>query len=104
MHYLECNSLQVTCHSLDFRHIFVPALCAVRLLLHLSFLDYVFDPRVRRVLVQEENQAVVYVLKKMVSASQPMIVELKKLEILFRVLLVNMESSYTPSAFNHFSN
>lgn len=77
---------------------------AVRLLLHRHFSDYVSAPHVWRVLVQEDNQAVVYVLKAMVSASGPMMVELRKLEVLLRVLGVMMEARWIPSAVNRFAD
>lgn len=77
---------------------------AVRLLLHRHFSDFVSDPRIRRVLVQEDNQAVVFVLNSMVSASRPMMVELRKLEVLLRALGVKLEARWIPSAVNRFAD
>ena len=77
---------------------------AVRLLLHRHFADYVSDPRVRRLLLHEDNQAVVYVLNAMVSASKEMMIELRKLEVLLKVLGARLEARWIPSAVNRFAD
>lgn len=82
----------------------LPELRAVRLLLHRNFLAYVSDPRVRRVLVQEGNKAVIYVLNAMVSASRTMMVELRKLEVMLTVMGVRLEALWIPSAVNRFAD
>lgn len=57
---------------------------AVRLLLSQSFSNYVSDPRVRNVLLHQDSQAVVEVLKAMVSAAKPMISVVRRLERMLR--------------------
>lgn len=54
-------------------------------------------------MVQEDNQAVVYVLNAIVSASRPMMVELHKLKMLLRVMGVRLEAQGIPSAVNRFA-
>ena len=53
---------------------------AVRLLISRSFVAYVSDRRVRRLLVHEDTQAVVYILNSMVSASPAIMAEPRKLQ------------------------
>lgn len=77
---------------------------AVRLLLHRHFCDFVSDPHIRRILLHEDNQAVVYILNAMVSASRPMMAELRKIEKLLRVLGVRIDSRWIPSAVNRFAD
>lgn len=79
-------------HSITLRK-----LRAVRLLLHRHFAEFVSDRRVRRLLLHEDNQAVVYILNSMVSASKEMMVELRRLEILLRVLGVKVEAEQRAS-------
>lgn len=59
---------------------------AVRLLLARSFARYVQVSGVRRLPVHKEKTAVVSVLNIMVSASRPMMVELRKIRMLLKVL------------------
>lgn len=61
---------------------------AVRMLLHCRFSEYVADHHVRRLLVHEDDQGVVWVLNAMVSANRPMMVQLRKLRTLLHVLRV----------------
>jgi len=75
---------------------------AVRLLLHWHFAAFVSDRQVRRILLHEDNQAVVDALKAMVSASKPMMIELRRLEVLLRVLGIRIEARWIPSAVNRF--
>lgn len=77
---------------------------AVRLLLQRDFADYVSQPKVRRVLLHEDNQAVVYVLNAMVSASRPMMAELRRLQALMRALGVSIEARWLPSAVNRYAD
>lgn len=77
---------------------------AVRLLLHRHFCDYVSAPGVRKILLHEDNQAVVFVLNAMVSSSKPMMAELRKLEVLMRVQGVRLEARWIPSAVNKFAD
>ena len=86
-------------HSITLRE-----LKAVRQLLHRHFASYISDPRVRRLLLHEDNQAVVYILNAMVSASRDMMVELRKLEVVLRVLGVRLEARWIPSAVNKFAD
>lgn len=58
---------------------------AIRLLLHLNFCDIVSEPRVGRILLHEDNQAVVNILRAMVSALNPMMSELRRLHAWIRV-------------------
>lgn len=77
---------------------------AVRLLLHRSFSAFVSDPDTRRILVHEDNQAVVSILNAMVSASKPMMAELRKLQKLLAVLQVRLDARWLPSAVNRFAD
>ena len=77
---------------------------AVRLLLQQHFAEYVKDDRVKRVLLHEDNRAVVYVLNAMVSASRPLMSELRKLRQLLEVLGVRIEAQWIPSAVNRFAD
>lgn len=74
-------------------------LLAVRLLLHRHFSAFVSDPHVRKVLLQEDNQAVVYVINSIVSASRPMMAE-----VLLRVLGVRIDARWIPSAVNRYAD
>ena len=53
---------------------------AVRLLLGRAFAHYVRQVKTRRLLLHEDNQAVVAIVNAMVSASKPMMSELRKLQ------------------------
>ena len=77
---------------------------AVRLLLQRHFAEFLKDPSVRHLLVHEDNQAVVYVLNSMVSASQPMMAELRKLQALLVALGVRIEARWLPSAVNRYAD
>lgn len=77
---------------------------SVRLLLVRSFADYVSDPRIRTLLVHQDNQAVVHVLNAMVSASRPMMAELRKLHAILRRLGVRLDARWLPSAVNRFAD
>lgn len=54
--------------------------------------------------MQEDNQAVVYVLNAMLSASRPMMLELRKLEVLLSAIGVKLEARWIPSAVNRFAD
>lgn len=77
---------------------------AVRLLLHRHFAEYVSRPDVTKILLHEDNQAVVFILNAMVSASAPMMTELRKLEVLMRALGVRVDARWLPSAVNRFAD
>lgn len=77
---------------------------AVRLLLHINFYDYVSEPSVRRILLHEDNQALMYVLNSMGSASKPMMAALRKLEVLMRVMGVKIDARWIQSVVNRFSD
>jgi hypothetical protein len=51
---------------------------AVRLLLQRYFASYVAQAETKRILLHEDNQAVVHILNAMVSASRPMMAELRR--------------------------
>ena len=76
----------------------------VRLLLHRHFDGYLSETRVRRLLLHEDNQAAVAILRAMVSASRPMMVKLRKPEVPIRVLGVKIEAKWLPSAVNRFAD
>lgn len=82
----------------------VRELRAVRLLLHRHFSDFVSDLRIRRILVREDNQAVVAVLNAMVAASPAMMSELRKLRILLHAMGVELEARWLPTAVNKFAD
>jgi hypothetical protein len=77
---------------------------AVRLLLQRHFAAFVARPSTKRILVHEDNQAVVHILNAMVSASRPMMAELRRLEVMLRVLGVRMEARWLPSAVNRYAD
>ena len=77
---------------------------AVRLLLHQSFSAFVSSPQTRRLLVHEDNQSVVSILNSMVSASKPMMAELRKLQRLLAVLSVRLDARWLPSAVNRYAD
>lgn len=74
------------------------------MLLHRHFCGYVPAPGVRRILVHEENQDAVLFLNLMVSASKPMMSELRKFEVLMRVQGLRLEARSIASAVNKFSD
>lgn len=57
-----------------------------RMLLHWSFFYYVSDRRMCKILVHEYKQSVVCVLNTMVSASKPMMAELRKIRKLLHAM------------------
>lgn len=68
--------------------------------IHRHFPAFVSDPHVLKVLLNEENQAVFYILKSMVSAFRAMMAELKEIEVLLHVLGVRIDARWIPSAVN----
>lgn len=58
----------------------------VRLLLQRHFAAYVFLPDFRRLLLHEDNQAVCFILKALVSAPKPMMAELRRLQVMLQTL------------------
>ena len=86
-------------HSITLRE-----LRAVRLLLQRHFAEYVRRPHVQRLLLHEDNQAVCYILNAMVSASKPMMAELRRLQVMLRTLGVHIEARWLPSAVNRFAD
>jgi hypothetical protein len=77
---------------------------AVRLLLQRHFADYVRREETRKLLLHEDNQAVVYILKAMVSSSTRMMQELRRLQAVMQVLNVQIEARWLPSAVNRFAD
>lgn len=65
---------------------------AVGLLLAQCFSDYVSDPQTTKILVHEDNRAVVSIVHAMVSTSEPMMAELHKLRALLHELGVNIQA------------
>ena len=85
------------------RSITLWSLRAVRLLLRHHFAEYVRRPHVQRLLLHEDNQAVCYVLNAMVSVSKPVIAELRRLQVMLRTPIVQIEARWLPSAMNRFA-
>lgn len=77
---------------------------AFRLLLHRHFAAYLSSPCVCRILLHDDNQAVVYILNATVSASKEMMAGLQRLEGLLRVLGVRLEARWIRSAVNRFAD
>jgi hypothetical protein len=77
---------------------------AVRLLLQKNFAHFVAKAETKRVLLHENNQAVVNILNDMVSSSRPMMAELRRLEVMLRILGVKMEARWIPSAVNRYAD
>lgn len=76
---------------------------AVRFLLQQHFSEYVSHPRVRRLLVHEDNSAVLFVLNAMFSAPRPMMVDCGKLEVLLWHLGVRVKARWMLRAANCFA-
>lgn len=76
----------------------------VRLLLHRSFVGYVSSPTIRQILLHEDSQSVVTILKVMVSAIPPMMAGLRKLRKLLHAFGVQLEARWIPSAVNRFAD
>jgi hypothetical protein len=77
---------------------------AVRMLLHRHFASFVARAETRKLLLHEDNQSVVRILNAMVSASRPMMAELRRLETMMRVLGVRIEARWLPSAINRYAD
>jgi hypothetical protein len=77
---------------------------AVRLLIQRHFADYVRREETRKLLLHEDNQAVVYILNAMVSSSTRMMQELRRLQAMMQVLNVQIEARWLPSAVNRFAD
>jgi hypothetical protein len=77
---------------------------AVRLLLQRHFASFVAAAETKRILLHEDNQAVVHILNAMVSASRPMMAELRRLEVMLRILGVKVEARWIPSAVNRYAD
>lgn len=77
---------------------------SVRLLLSRYFAAFVSDPRTRHILLHQDNQAVVHVVNAMVSASKPMMAELRKLQKTLQALGVQLHARWLPSAVNRFAD
>jgi hypothetical protein len=67
---------------------------AVRLLLHRHLASYVAKADTRQILLHNDNQSVVHILNAMISASRPMMAELRRLETTFHVLGVRVEARW----------
>lgn len=65
---------------------------AIWLLLHQHFSGYVSETRIRRIILHEDDQAVVYELSAMVSASNEMMVQVRKLDVLMKAMIVRIEA------------
>lgn len=76
---------------------------AIRRLLSGSFARYVSDPTVCRLLVHEENQAVISILNAMVSASKAMMTELLLLQRVLTAKDITIESPWILSAVNSYA-
>jgi hypothetical protein len=77
---------------------------AVRLLLQRHFASFVAAAETKRILLHEDNQAVVLILNAMVSASRPMTAELRRLEVMLRTLAMKVEARWIPSAVNRYAD
>jgi hypothetical protein len=85
-------------------HIILRELKAVRLLLQRHLASFVAEAETTRLLVHEDNQAVVKILNAMVSASRPMMAELRRMEIMLRTLGVKVEARWFQSAVNRYAD
>jgi hypothetical protein len=63
----------------------------MRLFLQKNFASFVAKAETKRILLHEDNQAVVHILNSMVSASRPMMVDFWRLEVMLRIMGVKME-------------
>jgi hypothetical protein len=77
---------------------------AVRLLLQKHFASVVAKAETKRILLHDDNQAVVHILNSIVSASRPMMAELRRLEVMLRILGVKLETRWIPSAVNRYAD
>jgi hypothetical protein len=76
----------------------------VRLFLQRHFAAFVEKSEVQQILLHEDNQAVVSILNAMVSASRPMMAELRRLEVMLRALGVRIEARWRPSEVNRYAD
>jgi hypothetical protein len=63
---------------------------AVRPILHRHFASFAMKAETKRIILQEDNQAVFRILNAMVSASCPMMAEIRRLEVVLRTLGVKI--------------
>jgi hypothetical protein len=77
---------------------------AVRLLLQRHFGSYVAPAETKRNLLHEDNQAVAHILNAIVSASPPMMADLRRLQVMLREFGVRMEARRLPSAINRYAD
>jgi hypothetical protein len=75
-----------------------------RLLLQKHFASLVAKAETKLILLHEDNQAVVHILNAMVSASRPMMAELRRLEVMLRILGVALEARWILSAVNRYAD
>jgi hypothetical protein len=77
---------------------------AVRDLLQKHFASFMAKAETKRILLHEDNQAVLHILNDMVSSSRPMIAEIRRLEVMLRILGVKMEAGWISSAENRYAD
>lgn len=77
---------------------------AVQLRIAQSFVDYVSGRKRRRIPLREDNQAVVSIINAMVSASKPMMTELRKLNVFLHELDIKLEARWIQTAVNRFAD
>jgi hypothetical protein len=77
---------------------------AVRLLLQKHFASFVAKTDTKLIFLHEDNQSVVHNLNAVVSASRPMMAELRRLEVMLRILGVKLEARWIPSAVNRYAD
>lgn len=76
----------------------------IRLLLSRSFAGFVSHTLISNILVHEGNQAVVWVLNAMISASRTMMSELRKLRALLHGLGIRIQAQWLPSVVNQYAD
>jgi hypothetical protein len=77
---------------------------AVRRLPQSHFALYIAQAETKRILLHEDNQAVVHILNAMISASRQMMAQLRRLKVMLRTLVVRMEARWLPSAVNRYAD
>jgi hypothetical protein len=77
---------------------------AVGLLLQRHFAEHVSREETRKILLHEDNQAVVYILNAMVSSSSRMMQERRRLQAMLHSLKVRIEARWIPSAVNRYAD
>jgi hypothetical protein len=77
---------------------------AVGMLLQRHFAEYISREETRNILLNEDNQAKLYILNAMVSSSSRIMQKIRRLQAMLHSLKVGIESRWLLSAVNHYAD